>query len=125
MRTTVDIHEQILARAKAHAAATGRRLSDVVNDALLEHFDRLEAAGGSSAAPVMLPVSEGRGGFRSGIDPRSNASMLDAIDGYDGEDLGRWVGASGRVAGRAGHGLRVSSRDTGSGLRPIPGARVA
>jgi hypothetical protein len=80
MRTTVDIHEQILARAKAHAAATGQRLSDVVNSALLEHFDQLDRAGVTEPVPITLPVSPHRGGMHPTIDPSSNASLLDAAD---------------------------------------------
>ncbi len=80
MRTTVDLHEQVLSRAKALAATTGRRLSDVVNDALLAHFEQLDRAEAVERAPVVLPVSSRTGGFQPGIDPRSNASMIDAAD---------------------------------------------
>ena len=36
MRTTIDIHEPLLERAKRFAAGRGKNLADVVNDALSE-----------------------------------------------------------------------------------------
>jgi len=80
MRTTVDLQEHVLARAKAVAAASGRRLSDVVNDALLAHFEQLDRIDAGRRTPVVLPVSSRSGGLQPGIDPRSNASMIDAAD---------------------------------------------
>ncbi len=37
MRTTIDIPDQLLRRAKAEAALQGRRFNDVVRDALQRH----------------------------------------------------------------------------------------
>ena len=38
MRTTIDIPDQLLRRAKAEAALQGRRVKDVVRDALQHHL---------------------------------------------------------------------------------------
>ena len=38
MRTTIDIPDQLLRRAKAEAALQGRRFKDVVRDALQRHL---------------------------------------------------------------------------------------
>lgn len=78
MRTTIDIDEPLLRRAKALAAKSGRRLADVVNDALAEVLARVDAAE-SNADPIVLPTF-GAGGVCPGVDPRSNASLFEAAD---------------------------------------------
>lgn len=51
MRTTIDIPEHLLSHAKAQAALQGRRLKDIVRDALQRHLadvgDLHEPVGGS------------------------------------------------------------------------------
>ena len=78
MRTTVDIREPLLSRAKALAASSGRRLDDVVNDALAELLTRYEHDSAGSG-PVELPVFRGSG-LRPGVDLNSNASLLEAME---------------------------------------------
>lgn len=78
MRATVDIREPLFSRAKALAEASGRRLDDVVNDALAELLARHEHAAAGAGA-VELPVFRGSG-LRPGVDLRSNASLLDAME---------------------------------------------
>jgi len=102
MRTTVDIREPLLSRAKALAAASGRRLGDVVNDALAELLARHEHDTNGSG-PIELPVFRGSG-FRPGIDPRSNASLLEAMEENE-PTSGR--GGYARPGLRAVHGPRL------------------
>lgn len=78
MRTTVDIDEPLLRRAKALAAKSGRRLADLVNDALAEFLAQADSAA-SNTDPIVLPTF-GEGGMRPGVDPRSNASLFEAAD---------------------------------------------
>jgi len=78
MRTTVDINEELLARAKAAASAQRRRLSDLVNDALLEILER-DVEGPGSQAPYRVSTF-GTDGPRHGIDFRDNGSVQDAMD---------------------------------------------
>jgi hypothetical protein len=44
MKTTIDIHDELLARAKRHAKATGRPLRAVVEEGLRYVFARDESA---------------------------------------------------------------------------------
>lgn len=78
MRTTIDIHSPLLERAKRFAADRGKKLADVVNDALAEKLGREE-----QSAPTMKPfriTPYGGGGPQPGIDLSSNASIQDALD---------------------------------------------
>ena len=52
MRTTVDISEPLLRRARSLAIETGRTLGEVVEDALSLALDRAERVVGSPALPV-------------------------------------------------------------------------
>jgi hypothetical protein len=78
MRTTVDIHDPLLDRAKRFAAAEGKRLADVVNDALLEMLSRAEQTEKSGGEYHMITFQGG--GAAPGIDLSSNASVQDAED---------------------------------------------
>jgi hypothetical protein len=78
MRTTIDIHDPLLERAKRYAAERGERLADVVNDALLEKLGR-ESGLKSAAAPIRL-VTFGGGGVKPGVDLSSNASVQEIMD---------------------------------------------
>ena len=78
MRTTIDIHDPLLERAKQFAARRGKSLADIVNDALTEQLGREE-----QPMPVVQPfrlLTFGHGGTRPGIDLNSNASTQDAMD---------------------------------------------
>lgn len=77
MKTTLDINDELLIKAKALSARERKSLT-----ALIEEGLRLRLRGHSPRAgsPAALPVYRGRGGLRKGIDPRSNRSMQDAAD---------------------------------------------
>ena len=78
MRTTVDIHDELLDRAKRFASACNKRLADVVNDALQEALSRVEQS--STGQQAFHLVTYGSGGVRPGIDLSDNGSILDALD---------------------------------------------
>lgn len=78
MRTTIDIHDPLLERAKQFAAGRGKNLADVVNDALVEKLGREEQTRSASHPFQMLTF--GQGGTRAGIDLDSNANIQDALD---------------------------------------------
>jgi hypothetical protein len=77
MRTTVRIDHQLLSEAKALAAASGRTLDSVVEDALREKLTRTPARG--SDRPIKLPTFSG-GQLRSGVDLDDTASLLDLME---------------------------------------------
>ncbi len=78
MKTTLDLNDQLLANAKALAARQRTSLTRLIEEGLQL---RLRAA---LAKPVKtrkrLPVFNGRGGLVAGLDPRSNKTMLEALD---------------------------------------------
>lgn len=78
MKTTLDIDDELLVRAKALAARERKSLTALIEEGLRL---RLRARGpAGSRKDVALPVYHGSGGVRPGIDPNSNRSMLDAAD---------------------------------------------
>lgn len=85
VRTTIDIHDPLLERAKQLARSTGRRLADVVNDALREMLARRDALAAQSDDAAPMPISRVRGrGVNPRLDITDTASLLDEIDGLTG-----------------------------------------
>ena len=75
MRTTVRLDDELLRDAKAVAAASGRTLTAVIEDALREVLAR-RAAG---AERVELPVFRG-GSLQAGVDLDDTAALLDLME---------------------------------------------
>lgn len=81
MKTTLDISDDLLARAKAVSARERKSLTALIEEGLRL---RLRARrSDKSARPVELAIFNGKGGMRRGIDPLSNRSILDAVDELD------------------------------------------
>jgi hypothetical protein len=78
MRTTIRLDDTLLADAKAHAARTGRTLTQVVEDALRESLARRDARPGARK-PVDIPTFKGRG-VQPGVDLDSSAALLELMD---------------------------------------------
>jgi hypothetical protein len=80
VRTTIRLDDDLLARAKALAARTGRSLTKVIEDALRVALaqSRPRRRGGK----IRLPTS-GTGGLRAGIDLDDSASLLEAMESPD------------------------------------------
>jgi plasmid stability protein len=78
MRTTIKIDDGLLVEAKTRAAASGRTLNQVVEDALRAAFERRENTG----VRPMLPVLRG-GRLMPGVDLDDSAALLDRMDGRD------------------------------------------
>ena len=79
MRTTIDIHDPLLEKAKRYAAGHGQRLADVVNDALSEKLSRAEQprTAGHTTPYRVVPFNSAP---MPGIDFDSNSSIQDALD---------------------------------------------
>jgi plasmid stability protein len=75
MRTTIRLEDDLLRRAKARAAASGRSLNDFISDAVRA---ALVPPRGSSAA-VALPTFPG-GVLRPGVDLDDSGALLDLMD---------------------------------------------
>ena len=78
MKTTLNLDDDLLARAKALAAIERKSLTRLIEEGLSLRLRRagLERPG---TQPV-IPVFGGGAGLRAGIDPSSNRSLLDACD---------------------------------------------
>lgn len=77
MRTTVNIDDGLLRTTKQRAEEEGRTLGELVEVAV-RHYLAQAVVDPSEGPP--LPVFDGVSGLRPGIDPTSNASMLDAVE---------------------------------------------
>jgi hypothetical protein len=78
MKTTLNLPDDLVMRAKEIATREASTLTQLITEGLRL---RLRNAATARPAPLKpLPVSKRRGGFRPGIDGRSNQSMFDAED---------------------------------------------
>jgi hypothetical protein len=76
MKTTLDLNDALLTRAKALAVQQRTSLTRLIEEGLQL---RLSAQQTRSKA-VRLPVYRGKGGLAPGLDATSNKAMLDAAD---------------------------------------------
>jgi Arc/MetJ family transcription regulator len=79
MRTTITIDEHLLARVKQRAAATGRTVSQTIEDALRESLQR---ATRRPESRVELLTWHG-GKPMPGVDLDDNAALLDLLERAD------------------------------------------
>lgn len=77
MKTTLDLDDRLLARAKALAARERKSLTTLIEEGLRL---RLRGRQASRMAATPLPVFRGHGGLAAGLDPLSNRSLADAAD---------------------------------------------
>jgi hypothetical protein len=77
MRTTVDLDDDTLRRAKLAAAANGTTLSRLIEDAVKAVLNRRPQP---PAHRTTLPVFHGRG-LRPGVDLTDSAGLADVMDG--------------------------------------------
>lgn len=78
MKTTLDIDDALLVRAKTFAARGRTSLTALIEDGLrlrLRARPRPTTRKGAT-----LPVLRGTGGIVQGVDPRSNRSLFNAAD---------------------------------------------
>lgn len=78
MKTTLDIDDELLARAKALSARERKSLTRLIEEGLRLRLRGL-ARRNRRAAPALV-IHRGKGGMVEGVDPRSNRAMLDAAD---------------------------------------------
>jgi hypothetical protein len=76
MRTTVDLDDDTLRRAKLAATASGTTLSRLIEDAVKAVLNRRPESAGQR---VELPVFHGRG-VRPGVDLTDSAGLADIMD---------------------------------------------
>jgi hypothetical protein len=78
MKTTLDIDDELLVRAKAVSARERKSLTALIEEGLRL---RLRRGGSNKRVPSRrLAIHRGKGGLVAGVDPLSNRSLLDAAD---------------------------------------------
>jgi hypothetical protein len=78
MKTTLDIDDELLIKAKAVSARERKSLTALIEEGLRLRLRR--AGGNRAAAPKVLAIYRGKGGLVAGVDPLANRSLLDAAD---------------------------------------------
>lgn len=76
MRTTINISDGLLERAKRKALESGRTLTSIIEDALRESFASKKA---TAKRPVRI-TTYGRGGLLPGVDLDDSARLLDVME---------------------------------------------
>lgn len=76
MRTTISIHDELLASAKARARERGQTLGALVEDALRRE---LSVSYESTDRPP-IPIFRGGNGLRPGVDLTSNRALYELLD---------------------------------------------
>jgi len=80
VRTTLDLNDDLLAEAKAFAGRERLTLTRLIEEGLALRLRQHQRP--STAAPLPLPVHQGRGGLAPAVaDPCSNRALMDAADG--------------------------------------------
>lgn len=79
MKTTLDLDDELLVRAKAFAAREGRSLTALIEDGLRLRLSLRRRGAGKVAEPE-IAVYAGSGGLVQGVDPLSNRSLEGAAD---------------------------------------------
>jgi hypothetical protein len=81
VRTTLNLNNDLLAKAKAFAAREHLTLTRLIEEGLALRL-RQAAKASESSRSLPLPVHHGRGGLTPAVaDARSNGQLLDAVDG--------------------------------------------
>ena len=75
MKTTLDINDELLIKAKALSARERKSLTMLIEEGLRLRLRRQFTVQRNRRST--LPVHDGKGGLAKGIDPTSNRSMLD------------------------------------------------
>jgi hypothetical protein len=79
MKTTLDIDDELLVKAKALSARERKSLTSLIEEGLRLRLRRSSAIKRPPRMPT-LAVYRGKGGVIPGVDPLSNRSLLDAAD---------------------------------------------
>lgn len=76
MKTTLNLNDALLTRAKTLAAQQRTSLTRLIEEGLQLRLRAQDAP----KKPLRLPVFHGKGGLVPGLDGLSNKAMLDAAD---------------------------------------------
>jgi len=79
MKTTLDIDDELLVKAKAVAARERSSVTALIEEGLRLRLRR-RASSSRAGEQQSLAIYRGRGGLAPGVNPLSNRSLLDAAD---------------------------------------------
>ena len=79
MRTTLNLDDELVRRAREVAARTGSTLTRLIEDALRQSLERRSSA---PVEPLDVPTVGGRG-LQPGVDLDDSASLLDLMERGD------------------------------------------
>lgn len=79
MRTTVNLSDELLARAKQAALDSGKTLTAIIEEALRERLAR--SKGGD--APAVRITTFGGSGLQPGVDLDDSAALLELMESSD------------------------------------------
>ena len=80
MRTTIRLDDDLFSELKQLAAASGRTLTSIIEDALRESLARRKLRTGKHR--IRVPVFSGKG-VQPGVDLDSSANLLDFMEESD------------------------------------------
>ncbi len=80
VRTTIRLDDRLLRDLKKHAAARGRTLTAVIEDAVRQFLTRT-AAGDGRPKPPPFRVTTFKGRLRPGVDLDDSAALIDLMEG--------------------------------------------
>jgi hypothetical protein len=80
MKTTLDIDDELLVKAKAQAARERSSVTALIEEGLRLRLRLRRRTSPSRAGQPTLAVYRGRGGLAPGINSLCNRSLLDASD---------------------------------------------
>lgn len=78
MKTTLDINDELLIRAKALSARERKSLTLLIEEGLRLRLRRGAVA--TRKATAAIAIYRGKGGLVKGVNPLSNRAMFDAAD---------------------------------------------
>jgi len=78
MKTTLDINDELLIKAKAASARERKSLTALIEEGLRLRLRR--AGSGKPFRPNAPAIHQGKGGLVRGVNPLSNRSLFDAAD---------------------------------------------
>jgi hypothetical protein len=77
MRTTISINDDLLKRAKKHAADEGRTLTSLVEEGLMLTLSKPKE---SRRRSIELPVSKATGGVLPGVDLNRSSDLEEVMN---------------------------------------------
>ena len=80
MRTTINLPDELILRAKKAALEADTTLTEIIANALREALSKRRH---KKARREFKIITSGRGGLRPGVDLNDTSALLDLMDGID------------------------------------------